>query len=762
MRSPNGLAESVYRTDRPAPGAASMNPAHLAILRECFELFHYLCKGLAKLSIETSNDLFEMEPGVTMEEVHAFRSKRGEWLERFDAALRELFEKRLEGKRRKGRRPDTLQVFDSLRVMSDSDTSKQSALARVSQRLENAAETELAGLDYRVAALFGDMPGRDPDNPLAPAYLLDAIGMTSRSLYEEPRIWKPLMERVIGDFIPAINKTYIQLNRLLAHRRIHPEIGAVLRARSELCPADGGQLLPLFGRLINEIHPYFQAWRTLDLSAASACSYRLAPLDANPYVAALAEVPRRQPGRPGAFPQLNAMMAVGTLAPVLETLDYWQREDPMVKHLRETPPTGFEAGMTPVNRIPWIHAAVASLVSEEGNRNIMDVVGFLFDYIFHDETIPPRFRMIFDRLQVPILKVALMDPGIFTDKEHVARRLLDALANAAIGTDDDECYGSAFEGVAKSIVDSIRREFVLDADVFAYACETLAKFTDEWNSRMTRAMQPQVDAGLAAETRDADRSRVRVLIRDKFSGIDVPFDVRVFVGTVWADYLTRLRQSEGTRSEAYASAAKLMDDMLWSIAVKRRVGQKARLSAMIPSIVRGLRAGGAALQVSDEQMQRFLDVLYDLHMAAIKPEAVRPAPARAPRDSTVKPFPAHKQIENLFDFASDLILGTWLTIEREGTRVLAQLSWISPWRATYVFTSRSGSVVIVFTPEELAWEMSNGRVTLILEPVPLVDRALSATLDYLAGQKAKQDATGNDTAANPPLGVAGKPVAATP
>ena len=123
---------------------------------------------------------------------------------------------------------------------------------------------ELDALDYRVSVLFDEPPGRDVDNPFAPAYLLDAIGMTSRSLYAEPRIWRPVMERVVGDFVPAINKTYIQLNRLLADRGILPEIGAVLRARSDLRPADDGQLLPLFGRLLNEIHPSLQAWRTLD------------------------------------------------------------------------------------------------------------------------------------------------------------------------------------------------------------------------------------------------------------------------------------------------------------------------------------------------------------------------------------------------------------------------------------------------------------------------------------------------------------------
>jgi hypothetical protein len=50
---------------------------------------------------------------------------------------------------------------------------------------------------------------------------------------------------------------------------------------------------------------------------------------------------------------------------------------------------------------------------------------------------------------------------------------------------------------------------------------------------------------------------------------------------------------------------------------------------------------------------------------------------------------------------------------------------------------------MVFAPDELAWEMDAGRATLILEPVPLFDRAVSITLDYLAEQKAKRlpDAT---------------------
>ena len=171
---------------------------------------------------------------------------------------------------------------------------------------------------------------------------------------------------------------------------------------------------------------------------------------------------------------------------------------------------------------------------------------------------------------------------------------------------------------------------------------------------------------------------------------------------------------------------------------------------MIPPIVLGLRAGGAAVQVAEEKMKCFLSVLYDLHMGAIKPLAANTAVTREAGDPAA-PSPAKsKEIENLHDFVADLVLGTCLAFDQGGTLVNLRLSWISPWRATYIFASRSGSVVMVFTPEELAWEMSTGRVTLILEPVPLFDRAMSVTLEYLAEQGAKQDAGAPDAAAAQP------------
>jgi hypothetical protein len=126
------------------------------------------------------------------------------------------------------------------------------------------------------------------------------------------------------------------------------------------------------------------------------------------------------------------------------------------------------------------------------------------------------------------------------------------------------------------------------------------------------------EAGLAAEGRDADRSRVRVIIRDKLSGMNVPFDIRVFVGTVWRDYLTQLRQAEGTRSDAYGAAVKIMDDMLWSIPRNDARSKGQALGNDSTHRPRPARRRGRGCSAEDK-MKCFLSVLYDLHMRRSSP-----------------------------------------------------------------------------------------------------------------------------------------------
>jgi len=778
------------------------------VLRECFSDFVSGLRTLVRMSIETTNDLFEMNEFVSEAAAQDFQLKRDEWIAYLERAHRDLLEKRIAGTRRQGRRPDFDASVATLRVLNAFDQEKQSALIQGSEALHRLTKREVDALDLRVGVLLREKFVRDIDNPLSPAYLLDGIGVASRAVYPNPRVWRPLMERVIADITPGMNKIYIKINRSLAGRHVLPEIKAELRARSELRPADDSELLPVFTRLIKEAAPTgTDALLALNVdvptasapapassmpaaatgAAPSVSAPEAAPTQetapgvtpetpagaagmplvaralawsaaSNPYVVDLAQ-PHAAPAGSATteslhgLPQLDPLMALGSLSTAVAALDRWQRADPGELPASDAPGSGQDAPAPPLNRIPYIRAAIGDKVVNSTDKITMDVIGLLFDYIFRDPSIPGSLRGLFGHLQVPILKTALLDRTFFSDRKHPARRLLDHLAAASIGATGDAGYSAAFELVATGVIEEVCRDFRVDMAVFDGADSKLQEFVEEEQGKLTAALDTEVANVFAQEEGEADRSHVREFIRDKLAGVQVPFDVRSFSETTWADYLTLTRAQHGTESDAWRVAVQTLDDLLWSITAKERTAQKARLAKLVPVMIRNLRAGAAAVQVGDERVRPLLDAMYKLHMAAIKPKgdvevpkpsqgaaAQKPeaqASSAAAADVAAADEPAGEMpsIINIHDFVSEMVVGTWLAFEHAGTSVNARLSWISPLRSKYIFTSRARTRAIVVTPEELAWQLGAGKTRLIVEPVALFDRAVSAALDSIAARK---------------------------
>ena len=824
-----------------------------SLLRDCFAAFKLGLHELVAMSIETTNDLFEMNEYVNENDAQEFRSKRGDWVKRFERTLTDLFEKRIGGKKRSGRRPDFDASLTTLRVLNAFDQEKQASLIMASAMLRQTTRREMGAIDMRAGVLLREPRLRDTDNPFSPDYLLDAIGVTCRSIYPNPRVWRPLMERVLADVTPGIKKVYLRVNRFLAERHVLPEIKAELRARSDLRPADDAELLPVFLQLFKEAGPSVAdalLAMNIQIPAASAgetapsgvavakplvpttassakaapvtsgepaltpspevkaapaaepspptshdaplsgdaeaplhhllvgapdpMMHAIAPLAAvavNPYVIDVAQqhAPVAQPVNAFGLPTLDPMLALGTLSTAVAVLDRWQHLDPGGRY-GEADGDAANAGdadgqpaALPLNRIPFMRAAIADKVVNSTDKITMDVIALLFDYIFRDPSIPETLRSLFSRLQVPILKTALLDRSFFSNKKHPARRLLDHLAAASIGATGDAGYCASFELVASGIIDEICRDFKVDMAVFEDADVRLQEFVDGEQSRVSAALDTEVVEALSAEKTESDRAHVRVLIRDKLSGLDVPFDVRAFSETVWADYLTEIRSRDGADSTAWTTAVQTLDELLWSITAKERTAQKARLAKLVPSIIRNLRAGATAVKVAAERVQPFLETVYKMHMAAIKPriqdappavaqaagapvQASAPvadsAPATSPTPPT-RPTPASPMsatpvavdspvLDNVHDFVNEMVVGTWLAFGKDGHTINARLSWVSPLRSKYIFTSRARSKAIVVTPEELAWQLGAGKATLVVEPVPLFDRAVSAALDTLA------------------------------
>ena len=757
------------------------------LLQACYTQYALKLHDVVRASLEMSGDLFESVSHIPDGEIQAFRNKRGEWQQRFERTLDELFAKRLAGHRRKGRRLDADASAATLKVLTAFDHEKQAALTAATGFLRRFTTKELAALDLRVDALLPEKSVRDIDNPFAPDYILDAVGSTSRAIYPNPRVWRPLMERLITDLTPAINKIYISLNRFLADRHVLPEIKAALRARSEWRPQDDSELLPAFSRMMAEVGdkvpevvvpeslgtpgapPALQFAETLGAPPASPRTAPAAPVPpaAAPATAPIAQaapspapelpVPALVPtpdilaglatlarlgtqvsaapaqdGGDGFFPGLDPMMALGASTPLFNTLGTWQRLDLRSALAQHMPQTGGDAAIVPLNLIPHIRTAVADQIANPTDRITMDVIALLFDYVFRDPSIPESLRNLFGRLQVPILKAALLDRSFFSDKKHAARRLLDHLAEAAVGASSDDGYQQAFSTTAALVIDEVCRDFEIDMAVFETADAKLSRFIDTERRTTEEALADDVNAALTAEESEKDRAQVLAQIRDKLAGLSVPFDVRSFAETVWVDYVTSLVDQDGVDGESVQGALRTLDDMLWSIVAKERTAQKARLTKMIPALIGALRKGAQALQVPADRAKSFFDALYQLHIAAIKPKEPEAKPDEAAQQGpATRPLPA----ANVNDYVNEMVPGTWLQFRTDKGPINARLAWISPLRSKYIFTSRSRSRAFIYSPEDLAYELGAGRAMLIVEPVPLFDRAVSAALDTLAASR---------------------------
>ena len=828
------------------------------LLRECFVEFRAGLHELVAMSIETTNDLFEMNEHVSDRDAQEFRSKRAEWVKVFEDTFTKLYEKRLTGVRRSGRRPDFDASLTTLRVLNAFDQEKQAALTAATDLIRRVTRREAAAVDLRVGVLLREPRARDVDSPFAPDYVVDAIGVASRLLYPNPRIWRPLMERVLADVTPGMKQQYIRINRFLADHHVLPEIKAELRARSDLRPADDSELLPAFQQLLKEAGPSTAdellalnvvvpdlgepstmqapqgaplpapstpvvAAAPAALAAAAATLRQSQPAPSTPPAlnlptgtvlvpmpAAMAQAAAAMPwlgtGNPYAtdfarpvmvaaptvgahgLPQLDPMLALGSLSTAVAALDRWQHADPGGEYVEvQDRVEGAEVTALPLNRIPYIRAAISDKIVNTTDKITMDVIALLFDYIFRDPSIPESLRSLFSRLQVPILKTALLDRSFFSNRKHPARRLLDHLAAASIGATSDAGYSAAFQLIATGLIDEICRDFKVDMVVFETADVRLQEFSDAEQSKVSVALDAEVEQALTTEKNEADRAHVRVFIRDKLAGIDVPFDVRSFSETVWADYLTEIRATQGASSTGWHTAVKTLDDLLWSVAAKERTAQKARLAGLVPTLIRNIRLGAAAVKGAADRVQPLLDVMFKAHMAAIKPKGV-PGVATAggavprsavpgaegqtvpgvrggvPRVSDGATVPGLKgttvagsegntmaradgntvsgseglatmPVANVHDFVNEMVVGTWLAFGKGAKATNARLSWVSPLRSKYIFTSRARTKAIVVTPEELAWQLGAGKASLIVEPVPLFDRAVSSALDSIAARK---------------------------
>ncbi len=99
-------------------------------------------------------------------------------------------------------------------------------------------------------------------------------------------------------------------------------------------------------------------------------------------------------------------------------------------------------------------------VSQLANKTI-DLIALLFDTIVEDASMSETMKSLLLRLQIPLIKSALLDTELFSDPHHPSRKLLNVLANSNLRVSDpDDTLYSRLESIVDELVDNFDRDVV--------------------------------------------------------------------------------------------------------------------------------------------------------------------------------------------------------------------------------------------------------------------------------------------------------------
>lgn len=645
-----------------------------------------------------------------------------------------------------------------LTLVDDRELEESLAIASMVSKAEGRLSSALHALNQRLAVICGGLKIDDINNPLGPTALALAFRAALREIdvgIKVRLIVLKLFERYV---VAGLDALYHEVNALLMQAGVLPHLRHTV-TRSASASAEGA---PDVEQAAGE--------RTVGASTALASESAGLHAELMHTLTALLSARRHRERPPEASPRSGGTIASLTPAELLGALTLLQGEAAPLP----AQPSAIEAGaaVDVVQRLKEELMAQITRLSGQAKSHVsgadedtIDLVGMLFEFLLQDRTIPAPMQVLLSRLQIPYLKVAILDRRMFAHASHPARRLLDILADTAKGWSEESDRDHRLYDKVKGVVEALLADFDDDIGVFERQLTDFSAFADNNRKRAELAEQRAAEAARGRERlQEARRRAVREIVT-RLEGRPMPALLQGVLTRPWANYLVLVLLRQGEQSGEFNAALRFVDDFVMSAQPLADERAREHLRALLPSLEKTLRQGLITVAFQEPDLHRLLDELHDFWRRQLGEESTAPVVAQTgvqidealPIPASVESIVAEALSETMPEtqaetsdhnaesmrIVHDLKVGAWIEFAGEGDtpRERAKLSWISPISGKYLFVNRRGLKVADRTAQQLAAELHDGRA-LVLEEVPLFDRALDAIVERLRQAQAERQQGG--------------------
>ena len=258
------------------------------------------------------------------------------------------------------------------------------------------------------------------------------------------------------------------------------------------------------------------------------------------------------------------------------------------------------------------------------DNDIIDIVDMLFDFILDDDHLPNVAKALLARLQIPMIKVALVDRRLFGNKNHPARQLLNLMAKACMGLSNEVTpQDCPLIASVEATVNRICNEFNHDTGLFDQLLKDFRQFLQNEAEHEHHSLRANRERMQAREQHALSRAWVTDVIATTIDKRPLPKVVFQLLDGPWKEVMIQTYLYEGQESDQWHEQLRFIDLLIWSVepGVDRQ-----RLGKMVPTLIQTLRQESERVSYSASEVDALLSDLEALHLARLRGTAGRNHP----------------------------------------------------------------------------------------------------------------------------------------
>ena len=249
---------------------------------------------------------------------------------------------------------------------------------------------------------------------------------------------------------------------------------------------------------------------------------------------------------------------------------------------------------------------------------VIDVVGSLFDQILSDSRVPPQMARQIARLQLPVLRVALVDQTFFSTRRHPVRRFINRIASLACAFDTfDEGPGKQFLARVAQLVQEIIEGDFDQIEIYTAKLAELERFIAE----QTEGAAAQSGAASTLATKESElhiQQRYMQQLRTALRPLQLPAYLAEFLPQVWSQALVLAVRRDGPDSDRAKRFRRVGCDVVMSVQPKGSPAFRKKFLMQLPPLMKDLNEGMQLIGWPEAAQREFFGKLLPAHAESLK------------------------------------------------------------------------------------------------------------------------------------------------